>query len=94
MKLWILRPVEGLNIGDNPWEPWFDKAFGFVIRAASEQDAREFAHAESGDENRGEFLDRKIADTKSPWLDQKYSTCEELTSSGEGGVILRDFASA
>lgn len=94
MKLWILRPVEGLNRGDNPWEPWYDKAFGFVIRAASEQDARKFAHEGAGSENRGEFLDRKIADTKSPWLDPKYSTCEELASSGEEGVIIQDFASA
>ena len=29
MRLWLLRPVEG----DSLWDPWYDKAFGFVVRA-------------------------------------------------------------
>ena len=92
--LWLLRPLDGLPNNDNPWEPWYDKAFGFVVCAESEQAARQLAHTEAGDENRGEFLDGKIADTKTPWLDAKYSTCAELTSAHAAGVVMRDFASA
>ncbi len=94
MKLWILRPVDCLVDGDNPWEPWFDKAFGFVVRAKSEKEARILAHNDAGDENRGEFLNNQIAKTKSPWLDSKYSTCKELSSDGDSVVVIRDFASA
>lgn len=94
MKLWLLRPVEGLNKGDDPWSPWYDRAFGFVVRAESEEDARNLADADAGDENRGEFMGNKIADTKNPWKDAKYSTCIELTAGGEAGVIIKDFARA
>lgn len=94
MKLWILRPVEGLDKKDNPWEPWYDKAFGFVIRAETEEDAREFAHSGAGDENRGEFLSTKTANTNQPWKDAKYSTCTELLPEGEAGVVMLDFATA
>jgi hypothetical protein len=92
MKLWILRPIE--KDGDNPWNPWYDKAFGFVVRAETEEDARAMANADAGDENRGEFMGSKIADTKTPWLDPKYSTCEPLTADGSAGVMMQDFKSA
>lgn len=94
MKLWLLRPVDNLPDGNNPWEPWYDKAFGFVVRAKNEQEAREFATADAGDESRGEFLDGKTADTKQPWIDPKYSSCVELTAKGESGVVIKDFAAA
>ena len=94
MKLWILRPVEDLKNSDNPWEPWYDKCFGFVIRAETEQDARLIANRNAGDENRGTFLNKKIADTKTPWIDPKYTTCKELSNEGDPGVIIRDDWSA
>ena len=94
MKLWILRPVEGLDKKDNPWEPWYDKAFGFVVRAETEEDAREFAHSGAGYENRGEFLSTKTANTNQPWKDAKYSTYTELLPEGEAGVVMLDFAAA
>ena len=93
-RLWLLRPVDGLPDKDNPWEPWYDKSFGFVICADSEEEARQLAHANAGDENRGEFLERETADTKAPWLNAKYSTCAELTPAHEKGVVLQDFHSA
>ena len=92
-KLWLLRPVECLS-EDDPWESWYDKAFGFVVRAKTEKEARKFAHKEAGDENRGEFLGKKTSKTKSPWLNAKYSTCIVLYTYGEEGIIIRDFASA
>lgn len=93
-RLWIIRPADGLSDSDNPWWPWYDKVFGFVVCAASEADARQLAHADAGDENRGEFLDCKTADTKAPWLDAKYSTCIELTPAHAAGIVMSDFASA
>lgn len=93
MKLYLLRPIH--TNGDDPWEPWYDKAFGFVVRAKDEKAAREFAHADAGDENRGESLRKKISDTIAPWREPKYSTCIELVpKGGEEGVIIKDFAAA
>ena len=94
MKLWLLRPVDGLDKGDNPWEPWYGKSFGFVVRAETEDAARELANAEAGDENRGVFLDVKTANTTQPWKDAKYSTCTELLPNGEAEVVMQDFARA
>ena len=48
MKLWLVRPIETDDDGDDPWEPWYDKAFGFVIRAESDQKAREIANEKWG----------------------------------------------
>ena len=94
MKLWILRPVDGLDKDDNPWNPWFDKVLGFVIRAETEADARALAHSRAGVENRGDILSEKPANTNQPWMDAKYSTCTELLSEGGSAVIMRDFASS
>lgn len=94
MKLWLLRPADGLAKNDNPWEPWYDKAFGFVVRAETEAKARDMAHAGAGDENRGMFLGEKTADTNEPWRNAKYSTCVELTAEGPAEVVMQDFASA
>jgi hypothetical protein len=81
-KLWVLKPRDG-RLSD-PWSPWYDNAFGFVVRAVDEESARKFANKNAGDENRH----------SKPWLDSELSTCEELTPEGNDGVILRDFASA
>lgn len=94
MKLWLLRPVETDAIAPNgkpckripaAWEPWYDKAFGFVVRAESEEAARALAHADGGDESRGD---------RAPWLDPQQSICVELTEQGTEEVVVRDFASA
>ena len=94
MKIFELRPVENLKVGDNPWEPWYDKSFGFIVRAETETETRKIANENAGDENRGEFLNGKIANTKTPWLDKKYSTCVELTGEGEAEMIMEYFARA
>lgn len=74
MKLWVLRPIE-------KWKPWYDSAFGFVVRASTESDARLAADSESGDEGH-------------VWSDAAKTTCIELSIDGPEGVIIRDFASA
>ena len=94
MKIFELRPVENLKDNDNPWEPWYDKSFGFIVRAENEAEARKIANENAGDENRGEFLNSKTANTKTPWLDEKYSTCIELVGDGDAGMIMQDFARA
>jgi hypothetical protein len=86
MKLWLLQAKdEELPRRDNPWEPWYDKAFGHVVRAETKEDAREIAHEHAGDEN---------TKTKHPWKDQKYSTCVELTANGDRGLVMTDFHAA
>jgi len=94
MKLWLLRPKEDLSNGKNPWNPEYDKAFGFVVRADTEEQAREFAHEDAGDENSGKFANDETADTEQPWKDSKYSTCIELMADGKSGVVIRDFAAS
>lgn len=80
MELWILKPLPIPAKKDDPWEPWYDKTFGFVVRAISEWDAREIAAKNCGDE--GDLV----------WLDPAYSACDELTADGEAGVVLVDHA--
>ena len=84
MKLWLLRPADALPKEDSPWIPPYEKAFGFVIRARDEQEAR--AIADDDDE-----LENYEWEGRRPWLDPKYSSCAELTARGESGVVIRDF---
>jgi hypothetical protein len=87
MKLWLLRPVPE----DSLWKPWYDKSFGFVVRAETESHARKIAEENAGDENRqlGDANTERCA-----WLNATHSTCVELTPDGEPGLIIVDFASA
>jgi len=81
MKLWILKPIYRKE--QSPWDPWYDKAFGFVVCAATEQGAREFASDRCSDEK------------PEAWTNSYHSTCEELKPENEEpGVILCDFHSA
>ena len=91
MKLWLLRPVGNLPADDNPWEPEYDKAHGFVIRAATEGEARDFAHHEAGDENRSMDIPPRHDVFNCVWKDARYSTCVELLAEGEEEVVMTDF---
>lgn len=85
MKLWLLLPH--LNYQNHPWKPCYDKAFGFVVRAENEHQARQLASEKAGEE--------KDWDTGyNPWIDENASSCVELRSEGNAGVILRDFCQA
>ena len=92
--LWLLRPRDFLPDDDNPWNPWYDKCFGFVIRADSEEDARQIADVNSGSENDNTFLGRTVCNTSSPWMDPKYSSCTELSDIGPAKMIMRDYHAA
>jgi len=78
MKLWILSPFEGLPESSNPWVPWYDKCFGLVIRAETEEEARNIAN------------DKQGYDLNGAWLDTKLSKCEELLEDGDEGIIICD----
>lgn len=82
MKLWLLRPIDPKA---GPWCPWYDKAFGFVIRAATQAAARKVADENAADEN---------DNRNHPWLNPTLSTCTELRPEGAPGLVLRDFAAA
>lgn len=86
MKLFLLRPINELWTEYYPWEPWYDKCFGFVVSAIDEKQARILADQEAGDENRGNLK---------PWIDEKYSTCVELKAEDmPEQIIINDFKSA
>lgn len=100
MKLYLLEPVKNLPKKDSPWEPWYDKCFGMVIRAYNEEEARLLADGEGESENDGWSTDYSTVPTKvirkslQPWLDNKYSTCIELIPEGEKEVIIKNVANA
>ena len=86
MKLWLLRPLQKFqdkySDEDSPWNPWYDKAFGFVVRAETEEEARKLASEDCG------------AEGKEAWLSKKYSVCKILIFEGEAKIIIQDFAAA
>ena len=60
--------------------PIYDAAYGFVVRAKNEAQARKLAAEKCG----GEGPD--------VWLSSAAGTeCTELTAEGEPGVVLRDY---
>lgn len=79
MRLWLLRPYAE---GQGSWDPWDDKAFGFVVAAPDEEIARNLAASDAGDEG------------SNAWLDDAQSMCIELEAAGECRIIIRDFAHA
>ena len=96
MKLWLLRPVKNrmqFN-GKDPWSPWYDKAFGFIIAAPDEETARKLANDNGGDET-GKISRAIYRTGGDAWLDGNLSVCRELVAEGdEAYVIMQDFAAA
>ncbi len=87
MRLWILRPRrdvvdDGARSVTDLWAPWYDKTFGVVVRAETDDEARAIASKVAGDEG------------EAAWLSATFTTCDELVPDGEPGVIMRDFAAA
>lgn len=89
MRLWLLRPAHG-DCAMNQNGPWRhgpeDCAWGFVVRAETEEEARQLASTQAGDEKHYPVDRANVA-----WTDPAYSTCEELLPAGEPGIIIRDF---
>lgn len=72
MKLWIL--IRNLTERD----PVYDSFDGHVIRAETEDRARQMANEKAADEGR-------------IWLDPEKAQCSELTVDGPEGFQLSDF---
>ncbi len=90
MNLWMLRPVDAATAtkryshpvnGDVEVKRWtWDCAYGFMVRAETEQDARALAAAECGDEG------------PDSWTNADISSCDAVNGSdGEAEVIMQDF---
>lgn len=79
MRMWLLLPISLDRPG--PWRPVWDKAYGFVVRAETEAQARQVVadSDETGDEG---------ADV---WLDPTLALCREIPLDGTPEVIMRDF---
>ena len=93
MKLYILRPI---NENYSPWRPWYDKVFGFVVRAKSEEAARKIADEHAGAENTRwvDSSNKTTLESIHPWLSSKDSSCYVLANEGPEGLIIRDLARA
>lgn len=90
MKLWILRPIDDMVNRPGTEHPiWsWDCAYGFVVRAESEITARQaIVEARNKDDWRVMAGDEREA----VWLDPKLTSCVELTTEGEPGILMRDF---
>jgi hypothetical protein len=97
LTIYLLRPVPGAE----PWEPWYDKAFGFIVAATDEASARACVLPAAGsevarDRDSDDFDDdgnQPVA--LNPWLDPALSTCVAVGTAAPSvtaGVIMRDFA--
>jgi hypothetical protein len=75
--LYLLRPRKDLPLNANPWEPWYDKCFGMVVRADSEAKARSLAMTTDCEEG------------ETAWT-AEFSTCEVLDHDGAPEVIIKD----
>jgi hypothetical protein len=113
LPLWLVRPRVKEYTGESPeweddpradpWEPWYDKAVGFVVAALDEPTARRLVIELSGDEVRprksgytddGEPIGLRKNDA---WENPKYSVCRkiaETSSYTEPEVVICDFRSA
>ena len=91
MKLWILKPRTDIPEKEDPWIPWFDKCFRAVVRAETEEKARQLL----ADEGNGEETDPYYKDIAlSPWLTASKSMCIELLTEGEAELIIEDISYA
>lgn len=93
MKLWLLRKKENLvdNPKINPWYNGWDMAHGFVIRAESEQAARDLI-AYSGEAEPGIAVLSAYGDEgPEVWLNHNYTECIELTQDGEEEIVMVDY---
>ncbi len=86
--LWELKSRKDLPKEEDPWEPWYETKSEFIIRAETENKARQIAHDNAGAENQN-----RATGTESPWLYRKYSTCSKLEYHGSEGIIYSNYNS-
>jgi hypothetical protein len=93
LKLWLLQPetrfkeTMGENTAENLWNPWGviqGSTMKVLVRAYTEEDAREYAQQEAGSEQ-----DRTPGGIE-VWLSPQYTSCIEVTKYGRIGVVMYD----
>lgn len=84
MKLWLLRALDNLPRDRDPWREAHGRVFGFVIRAETEEEARQIASWHRGAEDRSRWMD-----DPSVWQNPKLTTCTELMPDGDAGLVMR-----
>ena len=86
MALFLLKAEKYCRI----WEPWYDKNFGYVIRAMNETEARALAQEKAADE-------KHAKNGAEAWLNDKYSSCEfigtDVAPVKQNEILLTNFAS-
>jgi hypothetical protein len=87
-KIWILAPRDDLPSDDDPWEPRFDKCFGLIVEAGTEDEARAIANTSCVCSDETTLRDRRV------FLDPKYTTCVELRPIGKSRLVMADFKPA
>lgn len=86
-KLWLLRPQKPILWPlSNPWND-YDTVDGFVIRAETEQEARQLAQRNAGTECGS--VDPEHG-TIPAWTDKRYSSCVELHDDGDTEIVMID----
>jgi len=91
MKLYLLKALPRAEGVRDPWEPHWDTARRFVVRAENETIARLIAVNNQGDEGYDAGQDDPRDILNSPWVNPEFTSCEELTADGARGLIVRDF---
>jgi hypothetical protein len=96
MKLWLITARKDLDENNDPWKPKYSKAFGFVVRAETEKDARNSLDIDNiGEECYSEYDSDGVYTMEvcsfNPWLDSDFSDCKELFNEGISEIILRSF---
>jgi hypothetical protein len=93
-RLWLLTPHAGILRGDvNPWRPWYDKVFAAVVRADSEDQARELVQAQAGHEGLDIYGALGMEEEEAApmvWLDNRFTSCIELQAHGAPGIVIID----
>lgn len=77
MSLWLLEPIDKHS---GPWNPWYDKCFGAVVRAKTETEARQVLAGQTNAYDEG----------PDAWLNPALSTCVQLSARGKAEVLLRE----
>lgn len=81
MKLWLLESRDDLTMANDPWWRKYDCFIGFVVRSESAENARKLANELA----KNDPIDRPV------WLDDRYSTCTEVTQNGDEDLILASY---
>ena len=88
MQLYLLKARPDLDDSVSAKHFGYDRHDGFVIRAESEEQARDMAQSKALAMSQGR---RSTTDT---WTDPGITVCEKLSEQGASEILLEDFYEA